>query len=153
MNASSIRLTTLPLLSNSPLTVKFPVMVRSPVMSMPPSAPVSVKGVFVTPPSFTVNFRSLSCDVCATVTSLLETVTVSSPDAPKVIPELLVIVNAPDVVSEASALRKFPPAITVAEVFVVPETSIALACVFVPSKTAPSVELSVKPALISANPD
>ena len=64
----------------------------------------------------------------------------------------LSIVNAPVVVSAASALKKFPPAITVPEVFVVPDTSKAVADVVVPSNTPPNVEFKVIPALIEANP-
>ena len=67
-------------------------------------------------------------------------------------PSSVSTVRAPVVVSAASALRKLPPAINVLEVLVVPDTSIDAACVFVPSNTAPSVELSVNPALIDANP-
>ena len=152
MNASSTRLITLPLLSNSPLTVKFPVTVTSPTMSTPPSAPVNCRGVFVTPPSLTVNFKSLSCEVCATVTSLLSTVIVSSCESPMMTPPSASTVSAPVVLSGASALKKLPPAISVAEVLDVPDTSMCAACVFVPSNTAPSVEFNVNPALIEANP-
>jgi hypothetical protein len=83
---------------------------------------------------------------------LLETVIVNSCEPPINIPESVSIVKAPVVVSAASALRKLPPAMTVAEVFDVPDTSIADACVLVPSNTAPKVEFSVNPALIVANP-
>jgi hypothetical protein len=41
----------------------------------------------------------------------------------------------------------------VPDVFDVPDTSMFDACVFVHSNTAPSVELSVNPALIEENPD
>ena len=87
------------------------------------------------------------------MTSLLETEIVNSCASPTTTPVSLSTVNDPVVVSLASALRKLPPAMTVAEVFDVPETSMFAACVLVPSNTALKVEFSVKPALISANPD
>ena len=87
------------------------------------------------------------------VTSLLDTVIVSSCESPILIPLSVSNVNCPVDVSAASALRKLPPAISVAEVLLVPDTSMLAACVLVPSNTALNVLLSVKPALISANPD
>ena len=78
-----------------------------------------------------MNFKSLSCDVCAIVTLLLATVTVNSCASPTMIPESVSTVSAPVVVSAASALRKLPPAITVLEVFDVPDTIIEMpVCLF-----------------------
>ena len=57
-------------------------------------------------------------------------------------------VIAPVVVSAASALRKFPPAMTDADVLLVLLTSTCVDDVVDPSKTAPSVEFKVSPALI-----
>ena len=88
-------------------------IVTSPVIATAPVLPVNAKGVFVTPPSLTVNDKFLSCEVCATVTLLLETVTVNSCASPTNRPASASIVIAPVVVSAASDLKKFPPAITV----------------------------------------
>ena len=107
----------------APVTFKLPVIVTSPVSPIAPVDPVNAIGVFVTPPSLTVKLKFLSCDVCATVTLLLETVTVYSCESPTINPESESIVNAPVVVSAASALKKLPPEINVPELFVVPETS------------------------------
>ena len=142
-------------LSYDPDIVKLPVIVTSPVMSTPPSAPVNCRGVFVTPPSLTVNFKSLSCEVCATVTLLLVTVTVNSCASPTIIPLSVSMVRAPVVVSAAFDLRKLAPPCNVSpgdDALVVSDVSKVAACVLEPSNTAPSVEFSVIPALIVANP-
>src|SRR5210317_1155012 len=136
----------------SPEMFRLPVMVTSPVSEMFPEAPVNAKGVLVTPPSLIVKLRSLSCEVCAIVTLLLVTVIDNSCASPTTSPPSESIVSDPVVVSAASALRKLPPAISDADEFVVELTSTNVACVLVPSNTAPSVELSDRPALISANP-
>ena len=71
---------------------KFPAIATSPVKSILPVVPVNFKGIFVTPPSLIVKLKSLSCDVCATVTSLLETVTVNSCASPIITPVSVSIV-------------------------------------------------------------
>ena len=112
----------------------------------------NVKGVTVDPPSLIVKLKFLSCLVCATITLPDETVSVSSLVSPTIKPESVSMVNAPVVVSATSALKKFPPAITVLDVFDVPDTLMAAACVEVPENEALNVELSVKPATILAKP-
>ena len=116
-------------------------------------APVITIEFFVPPPSesFVVIVKSLSADVCANVTLLLETVTENSCASPTINPVSASIVIAPVVVSAASALKKLPPAIIEDDVFVVPDTSNADADVVVPSNTAPKVEFKVIPALIEVH--
>src|SRR6056300_296409 len=150
--ASLTMLISLELFSNSPVIVKLPVTVTSPVNPIAPVAPVKDNGVLVTPPSLIVKLKSLSCEVCAIVTLLLVTVIDNSCASPTTNPPSESIVSDPVVVSAASALKKLPPAISDADEFEVELTSMKVACVFVPSNTAPSVELSDRPALISANP-
>src|SRR6056300_139097 len=152
MKASSYVAMLTDLASYSPSTISRPVIVTSPVIAMSPDAPVNAKGVLVTPPSLIVKLKSLSCEVCAIVTLLLVTVIDNSCASPTTNPPSASIVSDPVVVSAASALKKLPPAISDADEFEVELTSMKVACVFVPSNTAPSVELSDRPALISANP-
>ena len=62
------------------------------------------------------------------------------------------IVNDPAIASLVSALKKFPPAITVADVFVVLDTSSAAACADDPLKLAPIESFNVIPGNIFGNP-
>ena len=83
----------------APVTFKLPVIVTSPVSPIAPVLPVNAIGVFVTPPSLIVKLKFLSCDVCATVTLLLETEIVNSCASPTITPVSLSIVKAPAIVS------------------------------------------------------
>ena len=103
--------------SYSPLTVNVPVISTFPTIVTAPVEPVNFNGVTVDPPSFIEKLKSLSCDVCAIVTLLLDSVTVNSCASPITIPESVSTVIDPVVVSFASALKKFPPAISVLDVF------------------------------------
>ena len=62
-------------------------------------------GVFVTPPSFTVNFTSPSNVTLANKISEPLTVKLRSPSAPRVIPESVAMPIVPDVVSFVSDLK------------------------------------------------
>ena len=152
MKASSTVIIPEDVFSNSPVMLRFPVMVVLPVNVIFPVLPANDKGVLVTPPSLIVKLKFLSCLVCAIVTSPELAVIVNSCSSPTNKPASASMVKAPVVVSAASALKKLPPAITVAEVFVVPLTSTALACAEFPEKLAPQVEFNVIPEATVANP-
>mgnify|MGYP004250548055 CR=1 FL=1 len=152
MKASSICISVV--LDNSPDTDKLPVIVTSPVIAVAPEEPVIViLGVCVDPAFAEIITFPLLAVFAIVKWFEPSTDIVTSEPAPNVIPESLVIVNAPVVVLAASFLIKFPPAISDAELFVVPDVSTKDADVFVPSNTALKFEFNVNPALIVVNPD